>query len=227
MASWTCPYCRQKAEIGLGCTRSTRELDFGEYDVVCEVTECRNPDCNDHVLSVKLHERREYTNPLGSAGRTIGKALRVWRLIPESRALAWPDYVPNFVQADYIEACKTESLSPKASAALSRRCLQTIIRDFYGISKTRLIDEIDALEGSVDTPVRQALHALREIGNIGAHPERDPTVIVDIEEGEAGKMIALIEVLISETYIARHEREATLNRVMEIAERKQSERSSR
>lgn len=227
MASWTCPYCRQKAEIGLGCSRNWRQLDFGEYYAISEVMECRNPDCNHLELSVKLHQRREYTNPDGSIAFTLGKVLHTWRLIPESRALTWPDFVPDFVQTDYVEACKIESLSPKASAALSRRCLQTIIRDFYGVSKGRLIDEINALEGLVDVPVREALHALREIGNIGAHPERDPTVIVDIEQGEASEMIDLIEVLIEETYVARHERDATINRVKEIAERKESERSGR
>lgn len=227
MATWTCPYCRQKAEVGLGCERSTRALQFGRYEVVVEVTRCRNPDCNHLALDVKTYELREYTNPDSTVSITRGAIAKQWKLVPESRAIPWPDYVPDAVKQDYVEACKTESLSPKASAALSRRCLQAIIRIFYGISKARLVEEIDALESLVDGPVLEALHALRKIGNIGAHPERDPTVIVDIEEGEAGEMIDLIEILIRETYVARHEREATLNRVREIAERKESERSGR
>ncbi len=225
MATWKCPYCRQRAEVGLGCLQYTRELDFGNYRALLELTVCRNPDCKRHALVVKLHELKRVDLPGGRSGVTTGKLINSWNLIPESRAIAWPAYVPDVVRKDYIEACKTEAPSAKASAALSRRCLQAIIREFYDISKARLIDEIDALEGRVDGPVLEALHALREIGNIGAHPERDPTIIVEIEPGEASKMIDLIEVLIRETYIARHEREAILQHVKEIAKQKQSEKS--
>lgn len=200
-------------------------MDFGSLQAVLEVIECRNPDCNRRALTVRLHEWEQVQVPGGGFGRTSGKLVKRWNLVPQSRAIAWPEYIPQAIQKDYSEACDIESSSPKASAALSRRCLQGIIRDFYGTSKARLVDEIDALESRVDGPVLEALHALREIGNIGAHPERDPTIIVEVEQGEASKMIDLLELLIRETYVARHERDAALQRVKEIARQKRSERS--
>src|SRR5665213_3502835 len=40
-----------------------------------------------------------------------------------------PADVPSDIAADYTEAALVLSLSPKASAALSRRCLQSVLRD--------------------------------------------------------------------------------------------------
>jgi hypothetical protein len=53
-----------------------------------------------------------------------------WKLLPESRAKEFPDYVPAAILDDYRQACRIASFSPKASATLARRCLQGMIRDF-------------------------------------------------------------------------------------------------
>ena len=69
---------------------------------------------------------------------------RIMHFNPISLAKAYPDYIPQTIRSDYEEAHAILNLSPKASATLSRRCLQGMIRDFWGISKARLVDEIDA-----------------------------------------------------------------------------------
>lgn len=48
-----------------------------------------------------------------------------------------------------------------------------MIRDFWGIVQSRLKDEIDALKDKVDPETWQAIDVVREIGNIGAHVEKD------------------------------------------------------
>lgn len=83
-----------------------------------------------------------------------------------------------------------------------------------------MVDEINALESVVDEPLWHALHAVRETGNIGAHPERDPTVIVDVEPGEATAMIDLLEIIINETYIVRANRAKALERSKKILDAK-------
>ncbi|MEI8253036.1 MAG: hypothetical protein WCG25_04765 [bacterium] len=47
-----------------------------------------------------------------------------WQLLPVSEAKVLPDYIPDPIKQDYYEACRIRDLSPKASATLSRRCLQ-------------------------------------------------------------------------------------------------------
>ena len=101
---------------------------------------------------------------------------------------------------DYYEACAIRDLSPKASATLTRRCLQGMIRDFCGIAKATLAKEIDALREALDNHTApkgvthesvEAIDAVRKVGNIGAHMEKDIALIVDVDPGEAQMLIEL------------------------------------
>ena len=51
-----------------------------------------------------------------------------------------------------------------------------MIRDYWEITDTTLYKEINALEGKVTEQVWESLNAVREIGNIGAHMEKDINV---------------------------------------------------
>jgi hypothetical protein len=116
------------------------------------------------------------------------------------------------------------SPSPKASATLARRCLQGIIRDFWSIQKKRLIDEINALQDKIDSQTWQAIDAVRSIGNIGAHMEKDIGVIIDVDPDEAELLIRLIEVLLEEWYIRRYERAMHMQKIIDVAQEKQRAR---
>jgi len=131
-----------------------------------------------------------------------------------------PDYIPHVIRDDYDEACTIISLSPKASATLSRRALQGMIRDFWGISKNRLYDEINALEDTIAPDVWSAIDAVRSVGNIGAHMEKDINVIIDVDENEAELLIGLLELLAKEWYIARQIRQERLAKITKLAEDK-------
>jgi hypothetical protein len=138
-------------------------------------------------------------------------------LIPPSSAKVFPDYVPEPIREDYVEACKISDLSLKASATLSRRCLQGMIRNFWGISKARLIDEIEAIEDKTDKLTWEAIDSVRKIGNIGAHMEKDINVIVDVDPEEAQLLIGLIELLVKDWYVTKHDREERLKAIAGIS----------
>ena len=154
------------------------------------------------------------------------KQTRYWRLIPESGAKVLPNYVPKPIVDDYTEACLIASKSPKASATLARRCLQGMIRDFHKVSKGRLVDEINAIKDQVDPLTWEAIDAVRSIGNIGAHMEKDINLIVDVDEGEAQELIQLIELLIDDWYVTRHNRQMQLASVMKIKAAKEAAKSA-
>jgi 4-carboxymuconolactone decarboxylase len=61
-----------------------------------------------------------------------------------------PSSVPAPIAEDYIEACNVLPISPKASAALSRRCLQNILRS-HGYKAKQLWQEIDLILAETDT----------------------------------------------------------------------------
>ena len=68
-----------------------------------------------------------------------------------------------------------------------------MIRDFWEIRKRTLYDEIQGLKDKVSGSSWRAIDAVREIGNIGAHMEKDVDVIIDVEPEEAGLLLRLIE----------------------------------
>jgi len=153
------------------------------------------------------------------------------RILPESAAKPQPDFIPEPLRTDYLESCRIKDLSPKASATLSRRCLQGMIRDFCGIKKGRLIDEITTLrvqveDGSMASGVTvesvDAIDHVRSIGNIGAHMEKDIDLVIDVEPNEAQALIELIELLFDEWYIARRTRQDRLAAVQKIATAKKN-----
>jgi predicted RNase H-related nuclease YkuK (DUF458 family) len=136
----------------------------------------------------------------------------IWRL-----TRVFPEYIPAAIIEDYREACLIRDKSARASATLARRCLQGMIRDFWKISKPRLVDEISALKDKVDTETWDAIDAVRQIGNIGAHMEKDIDVIIDVEPEEAQLLIELIESLLTDWYVARHNRQQRMAAVVGAA----------
>lgn len=145
-------------------------------------------------------------------------------IYPISEAKKFPDYIPIQIRQDYEEAYTILNLSPKASATLSRRCLQGMIRDFWGVKKHNLAQEIDALQDTIPAHQFAALNALRQLGNIGAHMEADVNTIVDIDTGEAEKLVKLIELLLKQWYVERYEQQKLYEDIIKINEAKQTER---
>lgn len=145
-------------------------------------------------------------------------------IYPKHSGKNFPDYIPEQIRKDYEEACLIMDLSPKASATLSRRCLQGIIRDFFNINEDTLYKEIEkaAQQPTITKQQHDALHALRKLGNIGAHPEKDVNVIVDVEPHEAATMIKLVEFFLTEWCIHRHEADELLSNIVSISDQKQA-----
>lgn len=105
--------------------------------------------------------------------------------------------VPGIYSQDYQEACKVLQDSPKASAALSRRCLQNLLRDVGNIKPSNLSKEIDEVLKfkSLPSQLADAIDAIRNIGNFAAHPikSNNSGVIVEVEAGEAEWLLDVLE----------------------------------
>ncbi|MBZ3928950.1 hypothetical protein Xthr_20950 [Xanthomonas citri pv. thirumalacharii] len=216
---WTCPFCGHAAVITHDTYSSTMfRFNDGNREksvlaLLVDSITCPRPTCREYAIKARLHT---YDSSKDSLGKELGR----WQLRPNSSAKVFPDYIPKPIREDYEEACLIRDLSPKAAATLARRCLQGIIRDFWGISKARLVDEINELKGVIDQATWEAIDAVRSIGNIGAHMERDINLVIEVEPEEAQLLIGLIEVLLKDWYIARHERQAHLQQIVALAKSK-------
>lgn len=89
--------------------------------------------------------------------------------------------------------------SPKASAALSRRCLQNLLREIGGFKSRDLNDEIQKAIDSKTLPsyIADALDAIRAVGNFAAHPIKGTSSgeVIDVEPGEAEQQLDTLELL--------------------------------
>jgi len=80
-----------------------------------------------------------------------------------------------------------------------------------------LVDEIDQLKDRIDDVTWGAIDAVRKLGNIGAHMEKDINVIVEVDPEEAVLLVGLVETLLKEWYVAREERRVRMAAVTDAA----------
>lgn len=234
--SWTCPYCGQPQPItppmfakpngNLAIPSKLGTIGYNMHAIACA-----NQDCKEVTLTVYFGAGRWKSQTGGTPVFTLDAPSECFRLKPASFAKPQPDSVPAILADDYYEACAIRDLSPKASATLSRRVLQGMIRDFCKIAKGTLKDEIDSLRKLADAGAApqgvaletiDAMDHIRSIGNIGAHMEKDINVVVDVDPGEAQALIELIEMLFKDWYVAKAQRERRLSDIKKIAEEKKS-----
>lgn len=234
---WECPYCNRaqvitspKLRKGLVDLRISDQAEgplCGSFLAVG----CSNPEClKTTVKAVVMNASTEAGVYYAREGAEIINMF----LMPSSNAKPQPDYIPEPIREDYYEACKIRDLSPKASATLIRRCLQGMIRDFAGIKKNSLNNEITALKDAITdrtadhsiTPESvEAIDHIRTIGNIGAHMEKDINTIIDVDPDEASTLIEVTEMLFEEWYGDRHRRRERLAKVKGIADSKKDQKA--
>jgi len=219
---WCCPFCNHDATIGEDNYSSEDFIfndnnKYGDQLIRVETITCPNPKCQEYTLTLSIFDYRIIE---GGAHIPASKPKKIFRLIPAAEIKLFPDYIPKPIIADYNEACLIRDLSPKSSATLARRCLQGMIRDFWGIKKDRLTEEIKAIKNKVDPTTWAAIDAVRKIGNIGAHMGKDINLIIDVEPSEAKLLIGLIETLINDWYIVKHKRQESMAEIIAAAKNK-------
>ncbi|MBW6506204.1 MAG: DUF4145 domain-containing protein [Rhodobacteraceae bacterium] len=238
--NWMCPHC------GIMQTVTDPVFDFtsfhlnvrdsadGSFGIFLRSTVCVNPECGKLTVEASIREDltvRPFNGGLRHSSKKDGITLFSGRLIPESEAKPQPECIPAPLREDYYEACRIRDLSAKASATLSRRCLQGMIRDFCGVRKETLAKEVMALKALVDSEKGpkgvsiesvDAIDYVRGIGNIGAHMEKDINHIVPVDTQEAQRLIGLIESLFEDWYVAREKRQARFSGIRAVAEEKKA-----
>ncbi len=224
--SWTCPFCNQlttitDSDIHTSSTNLLIKNKDGPRQLYIRFIVCPNPKCKKTSLEIYFFSMS--FNKLQGYWDTE-KLLKKWRLIPTSDAKSFPEYVPLGIRNDYLEACLIKDLSPKASATLARRCLQGMIRDFWGVKGNDLNEEVSLIKGSVEPLTWQAIDSTRKIGNIGAHMEKDINLIIEVAPDEADHLINLIEILIKDWYINREERKLQLETIKDLASKKEQQK---
>jgi len=195
-----CPHCGITVRLTAEDPAHPRgKLTDASARVHVVVVNGRCPSCNRPVVLA-----HEYCMEL------VGSALRQGALL-RSRVV-WPGKtpvskassdVPIPVRSDFEEAAEVLPISEKASAALSRRCLQSVLREAGGTKSRDLADQIDEVLPKLPGYLQAQLDAVRNIGNFAAHPQKSRVTgeIIDVEPGEAEWNLEVLDLLFDFYYV--------------------------
>ncbi len=156
----------------------------GSVRVFLQATKC--PEC--HRLVVQM-QRSEVVD--GDRTHTAHTVYPLGARRPIDPSVEEP------FRTDYQEAAAILELSGQGSAAISRRIVQTLLRDRGGYSQHHLADQIHAFAEDAKNPsaLRENLHYLREIGNFAAHPMKSSSTgtVMPVEPGEAEWALEVVD----------------------------------
>jgi hypothetical protein len=155
------------------------------------------PECKDVTIEIARHYSHE----------TTGEVWRQVYPIGASRGPV-PQEVPKDIAQDYVEACNVLPISAKASAALSRRCLQKMLHA-HNYKAKDLAKEIDLLMDETDPKkalphkLRETVDGIRNFGNFSAHPIDDKTTlqVIDVDPHEAEWCLQILEDMFEHFYV--------------------------
>ncbi len=207
-----CPYC----ETAINITWTTHFIyehdecwDPYEIESGQEVRHGKCPECNKLIILLVS------SNFIGTDRDEFGSLREryIKEDSPYNEVFIFPKFsiktvapeVPEKYGRDYKEAAAILAISPKASAAMSRRLLQTILRENYGVKKGNLNKEIDEFLDSnkVSSFISESLHYLRFIGNFAAHPSKCKNTgeIVEVEASEAECSLGTLDALFDFAFV--------------------------
>lgn len=214
-----CPTCSMRFES------DPRVLDLG-FDkdgyATLVASKCPDPECSQGIIQL-YHGSSELELLGGFVEETYEHDVMV--LYPRTHGRPpCPPEVPPDLSEDYTEACLVLADSPKASAALSRRCLQALLRDAAGVKPSTLVKEIDEViaGGKLPSELAESLHMVRHVGNFAAHPIKSESTgeILPVEPVEAEYNLVVLEGLFDHYHVAPKRlaaRKAALNQKLKEA----------
>ena len=177
-----CPHCL----VSFHDTWSSWRVQSGASNQDCKAafyfvsTLC--PECKQFIFRLERHFSGQLT-------KTI--------VYPKGTARPVPPEVEEKFADDFREACLVIGDSEKASAALSRRCLQNLLREKAKTKAKDLAVQIQEVidSGKLPSHLADAIDGVRVIGNFAAHPIKSKNTgeVIEVEPGEAEWLLETLE----------------------------------
>lgn len=195
-----CPYCHTGVKLEIKEQFAFSNDDYTNTGLGKEFIHGLCPECNG--LVVLLHDGKyRWVDEKGEVYEVQNEVI----IYPKSTFHITDTEIPQEYRDAFNEAYSVLFHSPKASAALSRRLLQLILRDKYSIHKRDLSKEIDEFLSLPNLPLELsgAVDAIRNVGNFAAHPLKYTNTgeIVEVENGEADWLLDVLEQLLDYAFV--------------------------
>ncbi|TCL65307.1 hypothetical protein EDC14_101755 [Hydrogenispora ethanolica] len=204
---WHCPYCNcfgVVTETNFYQTQTT--LDKGQDGppriITMEFVICPNPECRRFTFKVTMYL---------SKGRNEGEPENrefQWTLLPLSGCEQYFEGVPALILADYQEAVRILTLSPRSAALLARKCLQNILADFFKIAKPLGKAFPIVLKSRLDPVIAAGITARfqKEGRRLEEFIKQGLSLASAVKPEEVRELIWLVEILLRETYVSKYEK---------------------
>lgn len=214
-----CPHCGKAAHFEFRTLEVTRSTEGKNDGCAYEIRTACCPACEEYVVLID-YGLCKWEDSISSFFLTERYSSRV--IFPQTSVRKAAVEAPPDFQSDFQEASAVLPISPKASAALSRRLLQRVLRDCFDVHESNLSQEIDSFieKSGASSHLNQQLDAIRHIGNFAAHPLKSTSSgeIINVEPGEAEWLIEVLEDLFDFAFVKPkrlEERRAELNKKLE------------
>ncbi|MDD9808530.1 MAG: DUF4145 domain-containing protein [Thaumarchaeota archaeon] len=202
-----CPHCGVGTAVEfdmLGSQYMFSKVGGGEARYSVNYGHCQNPQCGNLIIRLKKDT---------DDGTTTSY------VVPRASTRIKFDGIPPRLAEDYEQARAVLDISPAASAALARRCLQGLLHEHFSIKEARLHEAIKKAADLKTLPPHLAdgLGRIREIGNLAAHPTHSDRmgVIVDVRREEAEWTLEILESLFKHCYVEPGEYKRRTQRLRE------------
>ncbi len=156
-----------------------------------------------------------------------GKPMEMYMVQPRGASRPLSSEVTERYSKPFHKAVEILPISPEASAAIGRRCLQDLLREEAKVKHADLADEIQEVIDSnlLPSDLADSIDAIRNIGNFGSHPIKSTNTgeIVDVEVGEAEWTLEVLEDLFDHFLVKpakRKQKKDALNKKLEDAGKK-------
>ena len=188
-----CPHCHVSIHPSFDITYIQNNIGIGrEHRAITtwSVNHMECPSCQKAILVLK--------KKLGTSAQTEDSLI-----YPRGHSrLPAKEDVPECLAEDFNEAASVLNISPKASAALTRRCLQQLLV-LQGFNDKNLADAIGKAIPKLPQHLADILDAVRNIGNFATHPLKNTNSgeIIDVDPEEAEWNLEVLESLFDFYYV--------------------------
>ena len=195
-----CPHCNVGVKLDIKEQFAYPDNNYSTTNLGKEFLHGVCPECNNFVVLLRIGKYR-WVDEKGEVNEIHQQIV----IYPKMALRSVKPEIPNIYKDVFNEANAVLLPSPKASATLSRRLLQQILRDEYHVKKADLSKEIDEFINLSNTPpeIAQEIDAIRNIGNFAAHPVKymNTSEIAEVENGEAEWLLNVLEGLFEITFV--------------------------
>ncbi len=205
-----CPICFEGVHESWGPVHygglSSEDISYFLYEMKC-------PECKNDLLKFCSNKNNHETDE----GFLIP-------LILKRKPLS--EHIPkNYVKL-YEESASVLPFSPGASAALSRTCLQLILRNYGKVTHGKLFDEIQQVIDSkvLSSELTQTLDIIRKNGNNATHPNKNENSkeIIQVDKDEAEWGLEILDSLFDHYITRPHIQKEKLDKFAQKHEKKDS-----